>query len=113
MDMGYTGIENPSVVIALASEGVRRRKKTIETLSAESVVIKAAGVELPPCQASIIEVDFKAKKIKSQDWALTALAVLAMQNKVLSTEMLMTALKLRFKKVMFEMAMAITEKIAA
>jgi len=36
-----------------------------------------------------------------------------MQNKVLSTEMLMTALKLRFKKVMFEMAMAVTEKIAA
>jgi pyruvate/2-oxoacid:ferredoxin oxidoreductase beta subunit len=34
-------------------------------------------------------------------------------KKVLSTEMLMTALKLRFKKVMFEMAMAVTEKIAA
>ena len=113
MDMGYTGIENPSVVIALAPEGVRRRKKTIETLSAESVVVKAAGVELSSCQASIIEVDFKAKKIKSQDWALAAPAVLAMQNKVLSTEMLMTALKLRFKKVMFEMAMAVTEKIAA
>ncbi len=39
--------------------------------------------------------------------------VLTKQNKVLSTEMLMTALKLRFKKVVFEMAMAVTEKIVA
>ncbi len=61
-------IENPSVVIALAPEGVRRRKKTIETLSAESVVVKAAGVELPPCQASIIEVDFKAKWQTIEDY---------------------------------------------
>ncbi len=113
VEIDYTGIENPSVVVALAPEGVNRRKKMFAGLSKESVVIKTAGVELPPCQASIIEVDFKAKKIKSQDWALAALAVLAMQNKVLSTEMLMTALKLRFKKVMFEMAMAVTEKIAA
>jgi pyruvate/2-oxoacid:ferredoxin oxidoreductase beta subunit/Pyruvate/2-oxoacid:ferredoxin oxidoreductase gamma subunit len=109
----YTGIEDPSVVIALAPEGVNRRKQMLANLSPESLVIKAAGVELPDCRATIIEVDFKACKIKSQDWALAALAVLAKQNKALTTEMLTAALKLRFKKAVFEMAMAVTEKAAA
>jgi len=113
VEIEYTGIEDPSVVIALAPEGVTRRKKMLAALSPESVVIKATGVELPPCQATIIEVDFKAHKIKSQDWALAAFAVLARQNKVLSMDMLTAALKLRFKKAVFEMAMSVTEKIAA
>ncbi len=113
IEIEYTGIENPSAVIALAPEGVSRRKKMLASLSSESVVIKAAGVELPPCQATIVEVDFKARKIKSQDWALAALAVLARQNKMLTMDMLMAALKLRFKKAVFEMAMSVTEKIAA
>ena len=112
-EIEYTGIENPSIVIALAPEGVNRRKKMLAALSPESVVIKSAGVELPPCQVTIIEIDFKAHKIKSQDWALAALAVLARQNKVLTMDMLTAALKLRFKKAALEMAMSVTEKIAA
>lgn len=37
IEIEYTGIENSSVVIALASEGVNRRKKTIESLSSKSM----------------------------------------------------------------------------
>jgi 2-oxoglutarate/2-oxoacid ferredoxin oxidoreductase subunit beta len=109
----YTGIEDPSVVIALAPEGVNRRKKMLSGLSPQAMVIKAAGVDLPNCQATVIEVDFKAHKIKSQDWALAALAVLARQNKALTMDMLLAALRLRFKKPVFDMAMAVTERIAA
>lgn len=100
-------------VVVLAAEVVNRRKKMLADLSSEALVIKAAGVELPPCQATITEVDFKAKKIKSQDRALAALAVLARQNKVLTIDMLKAALKLRFKKAVYEMALAIAEKVAA
>ncbi len=109
----YTGIEDPSVVIALAPEGVKRRSKMLATLSPQAVVIKAAGVDLPECQATVIEVDFKARKIKSQDWALAALAVLAKQSNALTMDMLTAAIKLRFKKAVFETAMAVTEKIVA
>jgi Pyruvate/2-oxoacid:ferredoxin oxidoreductase gamma subunit len=109
----YTGIEDPSIVIALAPEGVNRRKQMIADLSPKSIVIKAAGVELPLCQATIIEVDFKAKKIKSQDWALAALTVLAQANKVLNMDMLHAALKLRFKKTVYEMALDVMEKVDA
>jgi Pyruvate/2-oxoacid:ferredoxin oxidoreductase gamma subunit len=109
----YTGIENPSVVIALAPEGVNRRKKMLANLSPGDLVIKAAGIELPSCAASIIEVDFKAEKIKSQDWALAALAVLAAQNNVLTMDMLKAALKMRFRKAEYETAIAMVEKAAA
>ena len=113
IEIEYTGIEKASVVIALAPEGVNRRKKMFAKLPPESLVIEAAGVELPPCDATIIEVDFKAKKIRTQDWALAALAVLAQQNKVLTMDMLTAALKLRFKRAVFLMAISVTEKIAA
>jgi 2-oxoglutarate/2-oxoacid ferredoxin oxidoreductase subunit beta len=109
-EIEYTGIENPTVVIALAPEGVNRRKKMLTHLSPEALVIKAAGIELPPCQAAVIEVDFKAEKIKSPDWALIALAVLAEQNKVLTMEMFKAALKLRFNTGQYETAMAMIEK---
>lgn len=109
-EIEYTGIGNPSVVIALAPEGVNRRGEMLADLSPEALVIKASGVELPSCQASIIEVDFKAAKIKPQDWALSALAVLAQQNKVLTMDMLKAALKLRFSAGQYEMAIAMVEK---
>ncbi len=79
-------------------------------LAPEALVIKASGIELPPCQASIIEIDCKAEKIKSQDWALVALAVLAQQNKVLTMDMLKAALQLRFKAGQYETAIAMLEK---
>jgi hypothetical protein len=101
------------VVIALAPEGVNRRKKMLTALSPETVVIKAAGVELPPSEAVVIDVDFKKHKIKSADWALASLAVLARQNRVLTMDMFTAALKLRFKKTVFEAAMAVAEMIAA
>jgi hypothetical protein len=63
-----------------------------------------------PSEAVIIDVDFKARKIKSQNWAL---AVMARQNKALTMDMLMAALKLRFKKAVFDTAVAVTEKIVA
>jgi 2-oxoglutarate/2-oxoacid ferredoxin oxidoreductase subunit beta len=108
----YTGIDEPSVVIALAAEGVNRRKKSLAALSRKCTVIKAAGVELPPCGASIIEIDFKARKIKSPDWALASLAVLAGRKQILTLEMLTEALRLRFNANVFELASTVIEKVA-
>ena len=109
----YTGIEDPSVVIALAPEGVNRRQKMLAALSSDSVVIKAAGLELPTSDAVVIEVDFKAHKIRSQDWTLAALAVMARKTQALTMEMLTAALKLSFKKAVYDTSMAITQKIDA
>jgi 2-oxoglutarate/2-oxoacid ferredoxin oxidoreductase subunit beta len=113
VEVEYTGIEDPAVVIALAPEGVNRRKKMLTALAPQSVIVKAAGLELPDCRALVIDVDFKAHKIKSPDWALAALAVLAHQNKAVTMDMLLAALRLRFKEPVLEMAMAVVGKIAA
>jgi 2-oxoglutarate/2-oxoacid ferredoxin oxidoreductase subunit beta len=108
-EIDYTGIENPSVVIALAPEGVKRREELLSKLTPECLVIKAAGIKLPSCRADILEVDFKAMKIKPPDWALASLAVLAGREKVLTMDMLRAALEMKFKKAVFEKAMAVVE----
>lgn len=113
-EIDYTGIESPAVVIALAAEGVQRCKKMFSGLSANTLVIKSADLQLPPCPAQIVEVDLQSKKIKSADRALAALAVLAGQKKTLTLDMLKAALKLRFKKEeVFQTAIGVVEKAAS
>lgn len=107
----YTGIENPSVVIALAPEGVKRREQLLSELPRDCMVIKAAGVDLLSCNADIVEVDFKAKKIKTADWALASLAVLAWKEMVLTMDMLRAALKMKFKNDVFEKAIELVERV--
>jgi pyruvate/2-oxoacid:ferredoxin oxidoreductase beta subunit/Pyruvate/2-oxoacid:ferredoxin oxidoreductase gamma subunit len=108
----YTGIENPSVVIALASEGIKRRETKFHQLAPGCLVIKAAGIDLPPSRATIMEVDFTVRNIKPADWALAALAVLAGQDKVLSMDMLRAAMGFRFEKEVLDKASAVVDKAA-
>jgi len=94
--VGYTGIQSPTAVLALASEGVNRRKKLFGALSPEALVIQAAGVEIPATAARVRQIDFKAARIKPQDWALAALAIAAAAGKAPETEILEAALAVRF-----------------
>jgi pyruvate/2-oxoacid:ferredoxin oxidoreductase beta subunit/Pyruvate/2-oxoacid:ferredoxin oxidoreductase gamma subunit len=112
-EIDYTGIERPATVIALAQEGVDRRKALFSKLSKSALVLKARGLELPATEAAIIDVDFKARKIKSQDWALAALAMLARQNRGFSLEMLKASLALRFKGAVLEQTLSIVDRADA
>jgi pyruvate/2-oxoacid:ferredoxin oxidoreductase beta subunit/Pyruvate/2-oxoacid:ferredoxin oxidoreductase gamma subunit len=95
--IGYTGISRPSVVIALGPEGVARRKKMFAGLDETSTVIQASSVELPDCRARIHPLDFKRQGLKSTDWALAALGVLAKLGRVVSLEMLEAAMADRLR----------------
>jgi 2-oxoglutarate ferredoxin oxidoreductase subunit beta len=106
-EIEYTGIESPAVVLALAPEGVARRKKMFADLSPGTRVVKVAGLELPPTGARVEEVDFKAAKIKAPDWALAALARLAAQKEVITPEMLRHALSLRFQGAVLDKALEV------
>ncbi len=108
--IGYTGIDRPHVVIALAEEGVARRRKMLAALSDETLVIRARGVAIPDTRATVIDIDFKALKIKAPDWALAALGTLAARREVLDPEMLRSALTLRFKNRVLDMAMVVLER---
>jgi pyruvate/2-oxoacid:ferredoxin oxidoreductase beta subunit/Pyruvate/2-oxoacid:ferredoxin oxidoreductase gamma subunit len=100
--VGYTGIETPGIVIALADEGIKKRKAIFGRLGADAVVFKAQGLELPPCKALVVEMDFKAHKIKAQDWSVAALVWVAAHGRAISPEMLDSAIGLRFKGKVLE-----------
>lgn len=92
----YTGISAPSVVIALAEEGVARRRSIFESLGEDALVLRAAGIEVAPSRAEVVSLDLKGGGIKKPDWALASLGWLASRNRVLSMGMLEAALDLRF-----------------
>jgi Pyruvate/2-oxoacid:ferredoxin oxidoreductase gamma subunit len=100
----YTGTETPNVVLALADEGVLKRKDIFGRLAPGALAIRAADVNIPETRARVVEIDFKARKIKEVDRALTGLAALAGMNEALTLEMLIEALRLRFRGGLLETA---------
>lgn len=109
--IGYTGIESPSVVLALSDEGVARRKKIFAGLSADTFVVREKSVDIPETNASVFDVDFKELKVKKQDWALASLGVLAKKDKAVTRQMLSFAVKSRFNEKVAGIAMETIEKI--
>lgn len=96
-EIDYTGIINPAVVIALAPDGVTRRKDMFAQLNQNTLILQVSGIKIPPTQAQVVPMDFKGQGIKKSDWALAALATLAGMNRVLTIQMLDAALGERFK----------------
>jgi 2-oxoglutarate/2-oxoacid ferredoxin oxidoreductase subunit beta len=111
--IGFPGIERPSVVVALAAEGVARRAKMLADLPEETLVIRAEGVAMPPCQATVVTFDFKAFGIREPDWALAALALMATRQAAVSMAMLQTALEMKFSNKVYDLATAVIEKMTA
>jgi len=110
-NIGYTGIDRPSVIIALSQEGAVRRQDLFHHLDADTTVIQVRGVDLPPCKAGIHRVDLKKQRIKTVDWALAALAVLARMNKVIHLKMLQSALEYKFKGNTLATALQLVDRI--
>jgi 2-oxoglutarate ferredoxin oxidoreductase subunit beta len=110
-EIGYIGIVKPSVVVALDPEGVGRRKGLFPDLDESTLVIQARGVELPPSNARVHEIDFKGQGIKGQDWALASLGALAKLGEVIDVEMLRGALDARFKGKVLESAFDLVERV--
>jgi len=58
-----------------------------------------------------MNIDFKAQGIKSQDRALASLSILAKLNKVISLEMLQSALKVRFKEPALSISLDLVDQV--
>jgi hypothetical protein len=110
-DIGYTGIEKPTVILALSQEGVDRRVRIFNHLDSDTIIIKGRGIDLPPCHARIHQVDFKKQGIKAVNRALAALAVLAKLNKVIHIEMLQSALESKFKGKILATALDLVREV--
>jgi pyruvate/2-oxoacid:ferredoxin oxidoreductase beta subunit len=109
--IGYTGIERPDVILALSQEGVDRRKHLFDSLDHSVLILQAPGVLIPSRKAEIFQANFKSQKIKTTDYALAALIVLAKMNRVIHLEMLKTALKYKFKNNILISSFDLIERI--
>ena len=109
--IGYTGIERPDVILALSQEGVDRRKRLFDLLDNSVLILQAPGVLIPSCKAETYQTNFKSQKIKSTDWALAVLIMLAKMNRVIHLEMLKTALKYKFKNNILTSSLDLIERI--
>lgn len=112
-EIGYPAIDLPSVILALAPEGVARRRDIFERVQSETLVIHASGVAIPDTRATVKAVDFAALGLKSEDWSLAALAAMACMNRVLSRQMLDAAVESRFRGQALAGARSVVEKVSA
>jgi Pyruvate/2-oxoacid:ferredoxin oxidoreductase gamma subunit len=110
-EIDFTGIVQPAVVVALSVEGVARRRRLFNHLNRDAVVIRADGVDVPPCRATVHQADFKSLGVKKQDRALASLAVLARLNKVINRDMLRSALRIKFKDKILSSALDLVDRI--
>jgi pyruvate/2-oxoacid:ferredoxin oxidoreductase beta subunit/Pyruvate/2-oxoacid:ferredoxin oxidoreductase gamma subunit len=110
-DIGYTGIESPDVVLALSREGVERRRHIFNEMDDHGLIILDKEIDLPPCNAEVHQIDFKALKIKSHDRALASMGVLAALNRVIHPDMLGAALKYRFRGNVLVSSQDIVERV--
>ncbi len=110
-EIDFTGIEKPNVVVALDQEGIDRRRDLFERLTKKSLILQIGGVSLPDSKARIHQIDFKARGIRRTDWALASLAILASLNCAISVDMLISALKLKFKGDTRQQALALVRQL--
>jgi 2-oxoglutarate ferredoxin oxidoreductase subunit beta len=110
-EIDFTGIDKPTVVVALDQEGVDRRRDLFKHLGKETFIIQISGIILPASKAAVHQVDFKGQRIKPTDWALASLVVLAKLEKVIRTEMLEAALKVRFRGEALKSSLDLIDRI--
>jgi 2-oxoglutarate ferredoxin oxidoreductase subunit beta len=110
-EIDYTGIERPDVIVALAPEGVERRRQLFERIDDHTLVLQPGGVDIPVCNARIHKIDLKSQGIKKADWAMASMGVLAKLGRIISAEMLAAALKTRFKGKILEDCLELVEKV--
>ena len=110
-EIDFTGIDKPTVVVALDQEGVDRRRDLFKHLGKETFIIQISGITLPASNAAVYQVDFKGQHIKPVDWALASLVVLAKLEKVIRTEMLEAALKVRFRGEALKSSLDLIDRI--
>ncbi|MBM9603413.1 thiamine pyrophosphate-dependent enzyme [Desulfopila inferna] len=109
-EIGYTGIEKPDIILVISDDGVKRRRQAFSRMDEGGLVIYAAGVTLPACRAEKLCIDFREKGLASHNWALAALGVLARLNRVITSEMLETAIRKRFAKANIDSALETLRK---
>ncbi|NLI82962.1 MAG: 2-oxoglutarate synthase [Deltaproteobacteria bacterium] len=90
--VGFTGVECPDAILAVAQEGVLRTEALLGKLLPTARIIAARDLSLPPVSAHTLKVDFSAHGIRRSERALAAVALLARTGDPITVEMLRAAI---------------------
>jgi len=108
--IGYTGIDKPDIVIALAAEGVLRRRRVFAALTPEALVIRGEHVDLPPSQARIVDIPAADLGIGARDQALAALTILCDESATITRDALDDGCRLRFSGNTLDKALSVIDR---
>ncbi len=108
-DIDYTGIERPTVLIAIGQDGVKARRNIFSRLDADTLVLKTPDILLPQHAGTVVVMDFAKHGVKREDLALASLWVLAKLGKAIHSEMLRTAVEIRFRKEALQSALKMAD----
>jgi hypothetical protein len=109
----FTGIKNPSVIIALSQEGVAHRTQLFDCLDLDTLVIRVNGVTVPANNARVHKVDLKRQGVKSKDRALASLSIMARLDKVITLDMLKSAIENMFAGQNLTQALELVDRIGS
>jgi 2-oxoglutarate/2-oxoacid ferredoxin oxidoreductase subunit beta len=96
LSIDFTGAIDPNWLLILGMEGLERKKNLFSKLKESTIILKDKKIKLPPCQSKVLEVDFRAEKIKTHERAMVILTALAKMESVITLDMLNAALEIRF-----------------
>jgi Pyruvate/2-oxoacid:ferredoxin oxidoreductase gamma subunit len=108
--ISYTGVERPDIIVALAREGITRKRQLFAEISSMGRVIFEKGLEIPDTGARTMEIDFKGQGIKKTERALAALSVLARTGDPITSQMLDQALRSSLKGEALQKSLALVER---
>jgi len=108
--VGYTGISQVQITIALSQAGIDRKKNVLSDCNEHAVIICQKGLTLPDNRAQLFSVDFSENSLPKNQWALAALAILAIKTGLLTVDMLKAGLGYRFTGKQFQEAQTILER---
>ncbi len=111
--IGYTGVEHPDLIVALAPEGVRRKANLFARMSPAGCVLLEKGLAIPDTSARLMEIDFKGHGFKRTERARAALALLARTGDPITHDMLESGLRLTLTGKALEMSLDLLERTKA
>jgi pyruvate/2-oxoacid:ferredoxin oxidoreductase beta subunit len=111
--VGFTGIRQPGVVLAIAREGVARKKAFLSALPEEAVIYADSSIDLPATSARVEALACDELAIARNEKALALLSYMAVKGDVLTTAMLATALPLSYSGELLERAQTLVARVIA
>lgn len=108
----YSAVEKPDFIVALAPEGIARKRELFAKITSGGRVLLTKGLTIPETAGRVIEIDFKRRGIRRTERALAALSLLAGGGDPITFEMLESGLRQTLKGKALEAGLDLLKRTA-